>query len=103
MTLKMNRDIGGTWKAECLHRDLSQALANEGGTWNNQTVVGYYQDDRSTANTETIYIACYNDDLLFTTERIGSNSNSGRNNSNEIRKNAFHILYGQKLIFISRY
>jgi len=76
MTLKMNRDIGGTWKAECLHRDLSQALANEGGTWNNQTVVGYYQDDRSTANTETIYIACYNDDLLFTTTSYSNSTNS---------------------------
>ena len=77
MTLKMNRDLGGTWKAECLYADLGQALGGEGaGSWDNQTVIGYYQSDTDTGNGETMYIACYNDELLFTTVSYSNSSNA---------------------------
>ena len=32
INLKMNRDLGGTWKAECLYRTLSEGLSETGGT-----------------------------------------------------------------------
>lgn len=77
MTLNFNRDIGGTWQAECLYANLAQALAGDGeGTWDNQTDIGYYTDNQNIGNTETVYIACYNDDLLFTTTSYSNSTNS---------------------------
>lgn len=77
INVKMNRDLGGTWKAECLTRTLSQAIGESGGTWNNQTVIGYYQHIQTVPTTaEPYYISCYNDSLLFTTVSYLSSTNS---------------------------
>ena len=73
--LNFNRDIGGTWQAECKYANLGEALAGE-GTWDNQTDIGYYTNNESTGNDETVYIACYNDDLLFTITSYSNSTNS---------------------------
>jgi len=75
--LKMNRDLGGTWKAECLYRTLSEGISETGGVWNNQTVIGYYHDTQTVPTTaQPYYITCYNDSLLFTTTSYLSSTNS---------------------------